>query len=360
MSKARELAREPNRATTPNNRVINGSFHIWQRGSSFTSPTSDITADRWQYSKKSGSASDCVVAPVLSAAVMPGVYLHVNVTTADTSVAVDDFAILRHHIEGYNISDFEWGTGAAKTVTLSFYHAHTKTGTYSVSLRNATQDRSYVAEYTQSVADAWERAEITIPGCTDGTWEFDTGIGIKLTWSLYLGTNYTTSSIDQWTNSASIGSTNQVNMMDDVANNFRITGVMLDIGSEAKDFVVPHYAEELARCQRYYEKSYDLGTAPGTLTYAGTSGFRTSVAATSMTGITADFAVPKRASPTITWYSPATGTAGYVRDVSGAVDVAVSSTSRTNSNRAGWPSLSSPVADQKAVEGHWTAEAEIY
>ena len=52
-------------------------------------------------------------------------------------------------------------------------------------------------------------------------------------------------------------------------DNVYITGVQLEIGSTATDFERRLYGTELALCQRYYSKSYDDGTAVGTVTNLG-------------------------------------------------------------------------------------------
>ena len=50
------------------------------------------------------------------------------------------------------------------------------------------------------------------------------------------------------------GSSNQQNLLDNIANNFYLTGVQLELGSSATPFVHRSYGEELRRCQRYYTK----------------------------------------------------------------------------------------------------------
>jgi hypothetical protein len=47
------------------------------------------------------------------------------------------------------------------------------------------------------------------------------------------------------------------------------TGVQLEKGSVATPFEVRPFATELALCQRYYQKSYSIATAPGTATESG-------------------------------------------------------------------------------------------
>ena len=40
--------------------------------------------------------------------------------------------------------------------------------------------------------------------------------------------------------------------------------IQFEAGSTATNFEKRTFSEELTLCQRYYEKSYNLGTAPGT------------------------------------------------------------------------------------------------
>jgi hypothetical protein len=49
----------------------------------------------------------------------------------------------------------------------------------------------------------------------------------------------------------------------------QITGVQLEKGSTASSFEYRPYTTELQLCQRYYAKTYDIGTAVGTATSTG-------------------------------------------------------------------------------------------
>jgi hypothetical protein len=96
---------------------------------------------------------------------------------------------------------------------------------------------------------------------------------------------------------------------------FYITGVQLEKGSTATSFDYRPYGTELALCQRYYEKSYNIGTVPGTATEVGKSfgGSQTQGASTT-TGFlvgTSQFKVSKRATATVTLYDFA-GNSGKV------------------------------------------------
>ena len=67
-----------------------------------------------------------------------------------------------------------------------------------------------------------------------------------LTWgSNFHGTNNT------WTASAHYSTSNQVNWLDSTSNNFYITGVQLELGSNATPFENKKWQDVVWDCQRY-------------------------------------------------------------------------------------------------------------
>ena len=64
-----------------------------------------------------------------------------------------------------------WGKAYAYPLTIAFWSMRSITGLYSVSFRNATSTRSYVASYNQVAANVPQCNVITVPGCTDGVCE---------------------------------------------------------------------------------------------------------------------------------------------------------------------------------------------
>tara|TARA_B100001964_G_C13827739_1_gene420184 strand:- start:65 stop:589 length:525 start_codon:yes stop_codon:yes gene_type:complete len=60
---------------------------------------------------------------------------------------------------------------------------------------------------------------------------------------------------DTWAGGIGEHSTsNQVNCMDNTANNFYLTGVQFEVGSSATDFEHVPYDHQLRRCQRYFRR----------------------------------------------------------------------------------------------------------
>jgi hypothetical protein len=100
-----------------------------------------------------------------------------------------------------------------------------------------------------------------------------------------------------------------------------ITGVQLEVGTQATSFEYRQLTTELQLCQRYFQKTYNLGTIPGATggyaggIYAGAIfTVKGNTAGVNEAAITWQYKTSMRANPTITFYSPATGTAGnFVR-----------------------------------------------
>jgi hypothetical protein len=314
------------------NKIIGGDFttNPWQRGTSFTGPTTQYTADRFYY----GASSDAVVNIAKTAdaptAAQAGVFtqhcLHVDVTTADASLTANQVAYVSHKVEGVNSAQFGFGQAGTRYVTLSFWHKHTKTGTYCVSFVNSANTRSYVTEYTQDVTDTWEKAVITIPVDITGTWLYDSGVGINIWFAIGCSTSsaYTTTANSwQTTTNPGIATANQVNALDSTANNFKIALVQLEAGSVATPFESRPYGTELALCQRYYEKSYNQATVPGA---ADIVSARWGVASSTSNIGGPLFTVTKRSQPTMKYYSTG-GTADKVSAYVSGSDVGTTVTS---------------------------------
>lgn len=349
------------------NIIIGGNFSTnpWQRGTSFSSPTTgDYTADRFKYNFSGAGAVDVLKtadAPTIAEA---GVYsadcLHIDVTTADASIAAGDNYSVQYIVEGYDISQAGFGQSNQKEITLSFWHKHTVTGTYCVGFTNSAVNRSYVAEYTQSVADTWEKSTITITADSSGTWLYTNGGGLLIWFTIAAGSTYQTTA-GSWQAGLFYATSNQVNAMDNASNNFKLALIKLELGSVATPYPVENRADILARCQRYYEKSYDMDLVPGYgLDYNGAGYAVMAKTVGNGEGFYLNrFAVAKRDAPTMTFYSANDGASGNWYNQDTAANIAV------NSSSIGWNAAITTnntggnITDGQRATGHWVADAEI-
>jgi hypothetical protein len=192
--------------------------------------------------------------------------LLVTVGTGGSATSTQQ-AWIRTKIEGYNIGDLAFGSVSAKTITLSFWVRSSLTGTYCVALKNSAQDRSYVSTYTISSANTWEQKTITVAGDQTGTWLTDNGIGIELDFDLGSGSSYNTTA-NVWQAGNYLNTSSQANLIGTSGATFYITGVQLEVGTQATTFDYRSYGTELALCQRYLPAWSYTGSGNQTVTNA--------------------------------------------------------------------------------------------
>lgn len=102
------------------------------------------------------------------------------------------------------------------------------------------------------------------------------------------------------------------------AQTIKFESIQLEFGATANPFERQDITVRLARCQRYYEKSYSQGVALAAITSNGSFNY-TTAAPTSFNN-QQPLKVVKFANPVVVIYSPATGATGNVRDVSNGAD----------------------------------------
>uniref|UniRef100_A0A6M3XJX2 Uncharacterized protein n=1 Tax=viral metagenome TaxID=1070528 RepID=A0A6M3XJX2_9ZZZZ len=303
------------------NAIINGDFNIWQRGTSFSSIASNsYSADRWRYVEVSDSVhtvSRDTDVPTQSESEHQSNYsLKLDCTTIDASIAAGDQIFLDHKIEGYNFAPF-----VGRATTLSFWVKSVKTGIYCVAFVNSGSDRSYVVEYTINSASTWEKKTITLTfDYSGGTWNYIDGIGIRVVFAIATGSTYQTTA-NAWQSGNYIATSNQVNGADSADNNFWLAQVQFELGSVATDFEYRQFGDELARCQRYYWKTFPYATAPAQNldSLNGAIGVYVSVAgANGYANKRIQFPVVMRGAPTIIFYSTHEATANWYNNNDGA------------------------------------------
>lgn len=251
----------PSTSMYANNIIIGGDFttNPWQRGTSIAGIVNNqYSADRF-ISTVSGSGIFSVIktsdGPTVSQAeVYSPNCLHVDVTTADGTIGASDKYAIGTYLEGINTAKLGFGQTGAATVTLSFWHKHTITGTYCVSFLNSAEDRSYVAEYTQAVTDTWEKATITVVGDTTGTWLYTAGTkGLDIFFAIAAGSTSQTTA-NSWQAGGYLITSNQVNGMSSTANNFKLALIKLELGTFSTPFSYESEQQVLAQCQRYFQR----------------------------------------------------------------------------------------------------------
>jgi hypothetical protein len=325
--------------TVQSNPVLNSAFQVWQRGTANVTTASVYTADRWQksspthYGVSRQATGDTTNLPFIQ-------YCARVQRTA--SSAVTTIVELVQSIESINSVPY-----AGKTVTFSFYaragsnYSSTSNAFFSGLYSGTGTDQNLISGFTGQIAVASATSTLTT------TWQRFTMTGTVSSSATQLGIYF------NYTPTGTAG-----------ANDFfEITGIQIDIGSVALPFRT--YAGtiqgELAACQRYFEKSYDIATAPGSATGAGSIYLTNGADGSGNSALALRFKVEKRNSSWAIAFYTTGGTVGsweYARSGVGTTastaiqDLQSSSGARVYvGTGAGWT--------VNTINGHWAVTNEL-
>lgn len=321
------------------NVVINSGFDVWQRGTTFnpTSATSttgaNYGADRWQFLQATTSASAFTRQAITSTDPV-GFNYYTRVQRANTLTLTTAYTV-QTSFESQNIQQFR-----GKYVTLSFW---------------ARAGANYSAASSFLVSDI-----VTGTGTDNTTGNF-TGNAVNTTTNNVLTTSWKRFSI---TTSAVLATTiTQLGVRfvftpvgtAGAADYYDITGVQVEPASAPSDHEFRDFGEELRRCQRYYEKSYDINTALGAASVDGYATFIVLPASTGESNGGIAFKVEKRSTTTISTWDYA-GTASTATNAGiGAVTITGSSVTTKVFSRI---THAAQTANQQ-LRCHWAASSEL-
>jgi len=235
------------------NRIINGAMNVQQYGTgSFSNVGSNTyVVDRFYMY---GNVSSKFTSQVNAGSVTPPVgfsnYLGFTSSSA-YSVASGDIFYAAQKIEAFNVADLGWGTANAKTVTLSFWAYSSLTGTFGGSLLGPSFSYAYPFSYSIPVANTWTQISITIAGPTGGTWNGATNsVGLLVGFGLGVGTSGS-GTAGSWQSGSYYSSTGATSLVGTNGATWYVTGVQLELGSQATSFDFRSIGTELGLCQRY-------------------------------------------------------------------------------------------------------------
>ena len=288
------------------NIIINGDMSIAQRGTSATglgnNDSGYHTVDRFKFVEN--NAPTCEFTQTQSTDVPSGQgfvkSLKMDCTTAQTSLAGDDFIYINTSAEGQNLQYIKKGTSSAESLTLSFWVKSNKTGTYIFEIIDRDNSRAISKSYTISSASTWEKKTITLDGDTTGTLDNDNARSFEIIFWLLAGANFQSGTLQtSWnTRTTTNDAVGQVNLADSTSNEWYITGVQLEAGQVASDFEFLPYDVNLRRCMRYYQepnKGYRMDNYVANC-YNTTNAYGQTT-----------LSVPMRTQPSVTWNVVGTG-----------------------------------------------------
>lgn len=283
------------------NYIINGDMNISQRGTSFTglgNGDSAYTLDRWKWTEEGTITNEWTIsqasdAPSGSLAESFTKSLKIECTTANASLDADSIQYIEQRVEAQNLQNLHFGSVNARNLNLAFWVKTNKTGTYTVNIVNEDSGRSASLAYTIDSANTWTKKDINFGKDTVGAINNDNGAGLILQFNLAAGTNKSSGSVQSWSTTVEANrAPGQVNLADDTANEFYLTGVQLERGKFDTDFETLPYDVTLRRCQRYYFQSatevpiIGVGSNGGMITFSFPSTMRISPALSLFRGVT--------------------------------------------------------------------------
>jgi hypothetical protein len=330
------------------NIIINGDMSIAQRGTSFTSlaGVSQYNLDRWETIGANVGSGRYQIDQSTDTPTGFTYSQKISCTTAEASQDANNQLYLEQQIEGLNSSYLNYYVASPDTVTLSFWVKSNLTGSYSVALKlsdngsaiDSGSTRIYPTTYSISSANTWEKKTITITldSATTETKVVNNGFAVATQFWLGAGTSRDGEATNAWKNNANGAATSDnLNLLGSTSNEWYVTGIQLEVGSAASDFEFLPFDVNLQRCERYYQKTYNIGNFAGSTGEGGTLWDSGSSDAAGNLSHLYNFKTRMRASPTVTGYdrSGNSGQFNYYRSGS-------SSTGSFNTHMRGDASIS--------------------
>ena len=339
------------------NRLINGCFRVWQRGTSFnpittTAQSGVYTADRWKASLDSADGNIFLTRAAFAAGQteVPGNPQY-YITMAAQAFGTGTRLRFEQRIE--DVTSF-----ANDMVTISFYAKVTTAGSINLSYTQnfgtgGSASVTGVISSSVPVTASWSKIVISasIPSVLGKTIGANNYLAIELNLPLAMG-NY---------------------------NYLILSSVQIESGPAATPFEFRPLGAEIGLCQRYFEKSFPMDVAPAN--GANATSFATGPAVcyafpivtwagTGTSSGVAPFKVVKRAIPMAVRYGNSSGQWAYL--LSGSLPTSQSALTFVNNlgifpgNNSAYVTDTFLTAENNITQstlfnviGHWTADAEL-
>jgi len=246
------------------NLIINGAMQVAQRGTSAVTVSNSAgfrCVDRFKTDIDGSGGGDFSHAQATDGPTGQGFQYSSKITTV-TQASQPASEGNRHQLysllEAQNVFHLDWGTSSAKTCTLSFWVKSSVTGTYGFIFGHYGSGSTYFyyTNYTIDSANTWEKKTITVTGPTaGGNNTGDNSTGFRVEWILGVGSDAETGTLNEWTTSGTMRTAaNTVYLPENAGATWYITGVQLEVGTNASDFEHESYGETLKKCHRYFQR----------------------------------------------------------------------------------------------------------
>ena len=248
------------------NLIINGAMQVAQRGTSST--TSGYgSVDRFKILfNNTDEAPTHAQVDLTSSDTGPyesGFRKALKITNGNqtSGAGTSDFIKAQQDIEGLNIVNSGWNaTDPNSELTISYWVKSSVAQTFFGRFRAfASTEYEYTYSFALS-ANTWTKITKTVPGNSNFSSIPNTsGKGFFHIWQCFFGTDFTNNkTLDTWAAKDNANKSPDMTSTWYTTNDatFEVTGLQLEVGSQATPFEHRSFGEELALCQRYYFKPH--------------------------------------------------------------------------------------------------------
>lgn len=208
--------------------------------------------------------------------------------------------------------------------------------------------RTYAHPVTINTNAAWQWVQFSVE-LEGGTTGFDNALALEANFGASGGVTNQASTVNAWINNYAYYSPGDFNMMSNNGNILQFAMPTLVLGEAELDgntliMAGRNLTEELILCQRYFEKSYNVGNALNSGDGAGKAFWVAGGGGGTEVDTTHEFLVQKRTNPTISFFETVAFATGPTVQRSGQRSFAINGTT---------------VGSFSNFEFHWSADAEL-
>ena len=246
------------------NIVINGAMNVAERGtSSSSSGNTQQTVDRFYVDVGGADEQPTQEQVDVASGTTPytlGFRKSYKITNGNQTSGAGgtDYIAYIMKLEAQDIANSGWNyTDPNSFITLSFWIKSSVAQAFSGSLRSVDGSVYHYKYDTPSLsADTWTKVVKTIPGNANLTFNNDNGHGFTFSLQAFIGTTYTSSNSDTetWLAYSSTRFANNMTSTWYTTNDatLELTGVQLEVGSQATPFEHRSFQQNYLECARYY------------------------------------------------------------------------------------------------------------
>jgi hypothetical protein len=322
------------------NAVGNPTFEVGQSdsGTVITNPTwtsGSHCGDRW-FPGKPAATPLGFTAQRIGSGTMGGTYqvalpgtnflvtniiMRITLTTAQATLGAGDALVINQQIEGPAFRELQGDVHSVSILVRSSV-ANLKFG---LRLGDPGATVTLTKLCTLGAANTWTLIQLANLPLWPSAGSFNSlssVLGYVLSIVLASGSTYTSPANDAWQNANFYGALGQSNFANNPVNStFDLAFVQHEPGPVCSTLMDKPFTQNYDECLRYFQKSYAYATALGAVTTSNSPQIVCLPSGHPYTWL--PFNKPMAKTPTISGWSPATGTFNNVRNLSGSVDLAI-------------------------------------